>query len=164
VSYSTNTTIISYFAALPQTTTSAGFALISGRITSHITRADTIINSKIARRYSVSDLQVNVPPVLRTLSEDISSYFTFRAMFSQDNKNVNDWTEKFNEAMTLLDEIRDGNCDLVNTAGSIIPEITSATSMYVDSTTKDYQSYFDEDDPTDWKVDIDKKSSIRDGR
>ena len=166
MSYSTNTTILTYFAAFPQTVGAAGYINIISRIDSHVGRADTIINSKIARRYDVSgyDTAGSVPPILRTLSEDISSYYTFRAAFSQDNQNVNDWTDKFNEAIVVLDEIRDGNMDLVNTAGAIIGEVLSTTVQYVDSNTIDYQSFFDCDEPLDWGPDPDKLTDISDKR
>jgi phage gp36-like protein len=166
MSYSTNTTILTYFAALPQSAGAAGYAKTILRLDSHVGRADTLINSKIARRYDITgyDTTGAVPPLLRTLSEDIASYFSFRAWFGQDNQNVNDWTDKFNDAVNILDEVRDGNIDLVNTAGSMIPEITSSTSEYIDSNTVDYQASFDEDDSLDWKTDSNKLDSIKDGR
>ena len=164
MSYSTNTTILSYFPQLPQTTTSAGYTQTVAIINSHITRADTLIKGKIASRYDIAGFTASVPPLLRTISEDIASYFSFRSWFSQDNQNVNEWTDKFKEAESMLDMIRKGDMDLFNTAGALIAERASSNISLVDSNNLDYQPYFDEDGPLEWKVDSEKLDDINEKR
>ena len=164
MAYSTNTTITLLLPGLPQTTTATGHSATIAVIDQHIARADNIINGKIAMRYNVSSLASNVPPLLKTISEDITSYYSYRSFFSSDNQNFNDWTDKFKEAMALLDEIREGDMSLVDSSGNIIDEISTSQVDKIESTTQNYQSFFDEDDVTEWAVDSDKLDSIEDNR
>ena len=164
MAYSTATTIIVLLPGLPNSAGAAGYTAITTLIDAHITRADNVINSKIARRYDIADFIVNVPPLLRTISEDISSYYTYRSEYSGDTQNENEWTDKYNEAAKILDEIRDSKIDLVNTAGAIIPDRTESAFDMVTSDNQDYQPFFDIDEPTDWKFDADLKDSLRGNR
>lgn len=164
--YSDFNSILDILPGMPQTTTSGGYTATSVMINSHIVRADNIINSKIANRYNVSVFNSigSAPPLLISLSEDIASYYTYRSQFSSDNQNVNEWIDKFKDAIEMLDMIRNGEMDLVNSVGSIIGEITDPTVDLVSSNTEDFQSFFDEDDSLSWKVDEDKKDEIDDAR
>lgn len=166
MSYSTVTTILTLLPGLPQTSTQNGHSETVALVTQHIARADNVINAKIAQRYSVGgfDTSGSVPPLLKTISEDIASYYTFRSEFGGDNQNSNEWTDKFKEALTLLDELREGDLDLVNTTGSIISENVASSVDIIQSDNMDYQPFFDEDSVTSWKVDTDKISSISDNR
>ena len=164
MSYSTNTSILFILPGLPQTDTTEGYTTTVAIIEDHIDRADNIINSKIVKRFDVSQFATEVPPMLKTLSEDISSYFTYRSLYSGDNQNFNEWTDKFNMAMELLNELKEGEIDLVDDSGNIIEDRTTATIDRIVSSTEDYQPFFDEDDPLDWKLDDEKKDSIKDAR
>jgi hypothetical protein len=167
MSYATATTVISLLPILPQTSTSSGYTATTSLVTSHISRADNIINGKIVKRYDISgfDTTGSVPPILISLSEDITSYFTMRSYFSSDNQNENEWVDKFLLAKETLDMLREGDMDLFDTAGSLIPEReTDLGDGLVVSSTEEYQSFFDEDEPINWKVDDDKLTSIRDAR
>ena len=162
MSYSTNTTILLINPSWPQTTTAGGYDKLKNQIDEHITRADNFINSKIVNRYDISgfDTTGSVPPLLKTLSEDIATFFTMRNNYSNDNQNYNEWVEKYKDAIDMLDEIREGNMDLVNTTGSQIAIRTDEALQEVESSTEDYQSFFDEDGPLDWKVDATKIDNI----
>ncbi len=166
MAYSTNTTILTLLPGMPQTSTSNGYTATTTLIDEHINRADNVINAKIAQRYAVGSFNTSgsVPPLLKTISEDIASYFTFRSEFGGDNQNDNEWTDKFKDAIELLDQLREGDIDLVNTTGSIIDERTTSAVDIISSTHIDYQPFFDEDSVTSWKVDDDKISSIEDNR
>lgn len=165
MSYSTLSSILLLFPNLPQTTTTSGYSVTAAVITPHITRADNVINGKISGRYDVKNFATSVPPLLQTISEDIASYFSFRSFFSNDNQNFSEWTDKFKDAIDLLNEIRDGEIDLVDSSGNVISELeaTSSNGM-VDSNTMDTQSFFDIDEPTEWKFDDDALSSVEDKR
>jgi len=160
MSYSTATTLLLLLPGLPQTSSSAGYSNTVSRIDQHIMRADNIINGMVAKRYIISNFVSSVPPLLNTLSEDITSYFTYRSFFSMDNQNRNEWTDKFEGALDILREIRDNKMDLVDSSGNVVAELTSATTNYVDSNTKNYSSTFAEDTSTSWSVDSDKLDSI----
>lgn len=164
MAYSTSTTITLLLPGLPQTTSAAGHSTTIAIIEQHITRADNIINGMIAQRYNVSGFTTSVPPLLKTISEDITSYFSYRSFFSGDNQNFNEWTDEYKAAMESLKKIREGDLDLVNSTGSLLPEVESSSVDRIESTTQDYQPFFDEDGVTDWAVDDDKLTNIKDNR
>jgi len=151
----TATSILPLLPGLPQTNTVAGYSATVSRIASHITRAEAYVNAKISSRYDVSSFtSTAVPPILKTLTEDISSYYTLRSVYTGDNQNVSEWVETFSEALEMLDAIRDGKMDLIDSDGSLIGASTS--TFVVESTTEDLTPSFDESDPIDWEVDENK--------
>lgn len=164
--YSTSTTILILLPGLPQSSGAAGYTNIVNRIDKHIVRADNLINSKIAYRYNISGFNTSgsVPPLIQSLSEDIASYYTYRSEFSSDGQNENAWTDKFDQAIAMLDEIRGGTMDLIDSTGSLIAVLASSTVDLISSNTEDYTPFFGEDTVTSWKVDSDKLSSLSDSR
>lgn len=167
MSYSTNTTILILLPGLPQTTSSTPqYTATTAVIDQHIVRADNIINGKIVKRYEVKNFSTAVPPLLKNLSEDITCYYTFRSLWSQDNQNKNDWVDKFQDAIAVLDEIRDGKIDLVDSSGNLITEKSEdeSTAALVDSNTKSQNPFFNIDSELDWSFDSDAVESVRDER
>ncbi len=164
MAYSTNTSVLLLLPGLPQSAGADGYANILSRVGLHITRADNIIDGKISNRYDVSQFTSSVPPLLRAISEDIVAYYTYRSEFSGDNQNDNEWTDKFKDALEDLNEIREGDMDLINTAGSLIGERESSVVDMIESNTMDYAPTFGEDDVKSWVVDNDKLDAIKDDR
>lgn len=162
--YSTATSILLILPGLPQTDTSSGYTATVAVIEAHITRADNLINSKVVDRYDVSGFATSVPPMVKTISEDITSFYSFRSFYSQDNQNYSEYLDKFQESIKMLDEIRNSNMDLIDASGNIISDRTTASFDLVDGNNIDYQSYFDVDEPTAWKFDEDLKDEVEDGR
>lgn len=166
MSYSTNTTIAQLLPVLPQSAGASGYTRTQSLVESHITRADSLINSKVANRYDVSsyDTAGSVPPLLRTLSEDIAAYYSYRSLYSADGQNDNEWTDKFKDAIEILNEIRQGDMDLVDTAGAMLPIRASSTVDDIASNTEDYTPTFGEDSSLDWAVDSTKINNLSDDR
>jgi len=163
MAYSSLTAIQTVLPGLPQTTTASGYSETSLVVGRHITRADSLINGKISKRYSVPIDPT--PPLLANLSEDITAYYTYRSFYSQDNLNRLEYFEDLLKlAMDTLEQIREGDIDLVDTAGSLIEEITEKEGGIVDSNMKDYQPLFDIDDSFDWDFDSELKSEVEDAR
>lgn len=159
--YSSVSSIVLIVPNLPQTTTSTGYSETSAIIGRHITRADSIINGKISKRYSVPIAPT--PPLLGTLSEDITAYFTYRSFYTQDNFNRMEYFgELKDDALKTLNEIMAGDIDLVDANGNVIEEKTTATSetSLVDSTHIDMQPFFDVDEPTSWDFDDARKDDV----
>lgn len=157
MAYSTSTSILSQLPGLPQTSGASGYTSTLSLIASHITRADNLINGKIASRYDVSsfnDTTTSIPPLLTSISEDIAAYYTFRSQFSGDNYNINEWVEKYQECIQKLDEIRNGDMDLVDTDHNLIGG--SSTTLTIQSNTDTFTPTFDEGPVLDWSVDGDK--------
>lgn len=165
MAYSTATSILLILPGFPQTSSSEGYSLTVEILNSHITRADARINSIIAERYDVSNFTTTVPPLLRLLSEDITSYYAMRSEYSGDNQNVNEWIDKYEMAVEQLNEIRDGKASLVDTSGSLIEEREADSDTgYVSSSTEDYTPAFDVDGFLDQKFDDNRISDITDER
>lgn len=163
MAYCSVSSILLILPGLPQTSTDAGYSVSAAVIGRHITRADGLIDASISKRYAVPISPT--PPLLASLSEDITSYYSYRSFYTQDNYNKNDYlAELKDDAIKTLNDIREGVINLVDTAGSMIAETTSAESSIVDSTTKDYQPFFDVDDDLEWKFDDDLLDSKRGDR
>lgn len=164
MAYSSLASILLVVPGLPQTTSSAGYSETSVVVSRHITRADALIDSKISKRYSTPISPT--PPLLASLSEDIVVYYSYRSFYTQDNSNKTDYFNELRDgALKVLDEIREGKIDIVNTAGSLIEERSDeATSGVLDSTNKDYQPFFDVDDEFDWHFDSDLLDDIAGNR
>lgn len=131
---------------LSQNTTTAdkvGTALFSR----HIDRAESIVNTYIVARF---DLPLSpVPPVLRTLTEDIACYFAVRSAYTQDGQNKNQYFTEYKEALKILEKLQKGEINLSNTDGSDVPSISTRYS----SSTEGYTPIFGIDNPENWKVD-----------
>ena len=164
MSYSTNTTIIQNYPGFPQSTTSPGYTATLALINLNITRSDNLINSKVAVRYDVSSWTVTVPPMVQSLSEDIATYYTMRASFAGDSTAVNEWADRYKEAIAMLDQIRDGDMDLVDSTGNLLDEVSDADPGSVSSTTMDYAPTFGEDDDLSMVIDTDKLDALDDDR
>ena len=122
----------------------------------HIDRAEGVVNSYIRARYSLpfitATTTTNVPPIIRTLTEDITCWYTARASYAQDSQLRQEYLDTFKGAMETLGEIRDGELKLAQTAGTAAT-VLSANRML--SSTEGYQSTFDMDKPSAWEVDPD---------
>ncbi|MHA1866627.1 MAG: phage protein Gp36 family protein [Candidatus Heimdallarchaeaceae archaeon] len=163
MAYSTYTSILNILPGLPQTSTQAGYSETVLVIQSHITRADSIIDSKCARRYAVPFS--STPPLIQTISEDITAYFSYRSFFTQDNQNLSDYFEELKQnALDLLDQIQQGKLDLVDNSGNLIEEKSSEDLDLVDSNTREYQPFFDIDTTTSWNFDSSRLDEVDDAR
>lgn len=163
MAYCSNTAILMNLPLLPNTATADGFFRAKEIIDLHIRRSDGLINGKCARRF---DLPFSpVPPILRTIAEDVTSYYVYRSFFTQDNQNSTDYLEDLKEdAMRWLDEIMEGKLDLVDTSGSSIPERTTEATDRIHSNTQEYQPFFDIDSITSQDFDEDLKEAVKDAR
>lgn len=106
----------------------------------------------------------STPPLVQTISEDLTAYFTYRSFYTQDNMNKSDYfAELREEAMKLLEQIKDGDMDLVDSTGAVIGEKTGTASI-IDSTTRSYHSTFDIDPIDEATFDSDRLEAVRDAR
>lgn len=148
---------------IPKTGASAFTSTIVDTINRHEDRAFGIINGYCARRYSLPFSPV--PPTVRAIAEDLVSYYTCRSFFMNDNHNRMDYFEElYAQAREDLEKIRDGEMDLVDTAGSDVTTKADDDQSLLDSTTKDYQSVFDVDDSLSWCYDQDLLDDVADKR
>lgn len=153
--YATTTSISQLLPYALKTNTTTGDTVGTSNFSKHIDRAEGLVNGYIAGRYSLPF--TTVPPILITITEDISCYYFIRSTYVQDGQRKNEYADAFKDAIGQLESIRDGKTPLALTNGSLIPQIT--TSKYL-SSTKGYSPTFNEDDPEDWDIDADKLTDI----
>lgn len=133
-------------------------AMSDSDVTSFITKADDLINSKIGNRYTVPF--GTTPPVIQGFSEDIASYYIMRTLFTRDSQNKNEWIEDFKAAIASLNAIRDGKQVVLDSSGNELARIEEEVS----SNTKDFVPTFGEDDAEDQQVSGGKLDEISDER
>ena len=159
MAYCSTSAILSLLPGLPQTTATSGYTATAALIAKSISRADSLIDSSCARRYSVPF--GTTPPLIGSISEDLTCYFTYRSLYTQDNSNRTEYFEELRDnCLKWLDEIVERKRDLVDSSGNVISEKTVANTTFIDSSHYDYQPFFDIDEPTDWKFADDLKSSV----
>lgn len=139
----------------------AGTAVFSG----HITRAESVVNAYIGRRYSlpfiVGTTTTNVPPILRTISEDLACFYAMRSSFNEDGKIKNPYLDSYQGAMSILEGIGLGTIPLTYTDGSEVP---SAAASLAKATTRQYTPVFGLDNATSWRRDPDEVRDTRANR
>jgi phage gp36-like protein len=129
------------------------------RFSKHIDRAESLVDAAIGRKYALPFISegdtttTNVPPAIRTLSEDIACYFAMRGSFSQDGKTKNPYLDDYERALETLEKIALGTMPLVYTGGSEVPANSSSLIM---SSTKTFRPVFGLDDAVDWRRDPDE--------
>ena len=162
MAYSSLTAVVLNNPKFPQTTTASGWSAVSVVITKHIARCDGIIDGKCARRYALPFDPV--PPLIRSIAEDMVTVKTLISFYSQDNQNRTEWIDEFDEAMALLNEIKDGELDLVDTSGSAVSTRDSQASDIIQSSNMNYAPFFNVDDPTEWHFDQDLLDDVESER
>ena len=131
-----------------------------------IDRAENTVKSMAGARYDISAFRfgtttTNVPPLLRTLSEDMACWFAIRAGYVQDGGRRQEYLDDYKEAKSTLTDIRDGKQVLLYTDGTEVP--TRATARFL-SDTDGYSHIFNMDDEESWDVDADLLDDIADER
>jgi phage gp36-like protein len=163
MAYCSNSAILINLPLLPNTATTEGFFKTKETIDLHIRRADGLINGKVSKRYAVPF--TTVPPLIRTIAEDITSYYVYRSFFTQDNQNRTEYLEELkDDALDCLEQIMEGKLDLVDTGGSAVPIRTEEVVDQLWSNTQDYQPIFDIDNILEQDFDDDLKDAVSDAR
>jgi phage gp36-like protein len=93
------------------------------------------------------DALETTPAIIKSLAEDIASYYVIRGLYSGKIPSTNEWIDRYKEAKETLKDIASGTKQ--------IEGITVKVGA-IQSTTKDYKRTFDERDETCWGPDPDK--------
>ncbi len=93
------------------------------------------------------------PAIIKSLAEDIASYFVMRGLYSGRSPSINEWIDKYKEAKETLEKIA---------AGTLQIEGIALKVGTVQSSTKDYKRTFDERNEINWKTDPDKLEDLAD--
>lgn len=118
----------------------------------HVTRAEALVNSQLGTRYSLPF--TTVPPICRTLTEDIACYYAMRGAFNQDGRTKNPYLDEYKTAMDMLAALGKGEAALVLTDGSQVPAMSADRFK---SSTKDFVPVFGLDSASSWRRDPDEE-------
>src|SRR4051812_26528501 len=109
--YATTTSLALLLPGYAEGDTTTVDEVAKNRFSKHIDRAESIVDAAIGRRYSLPFVSegdtttTNVPPVIRTITEDIATYYAMRGSFSQDGKIKNPYLDDYKSAMDMLEQI-----------------------------------------------------------
>lgn len=113
-----------------------------------IDNAESQVNACVASRYNIAGFTV-VPPLLRQLTEKLAIYNVMMITgYAADKRN--EYTDDYKNAMTTLQQIKEGTTKLTNTDGSLVAGIGS--SRYLSDKTG-FTPIFGMDDESKWKRD-----------
>ena len=99
------------------------------------------------------DALETTPAIIKSLAEDIASYFVMRGLYSGRSPSINTWIDKYKEAKETLKDIAEGRKQI---------EGITVDVGAIQSTTKNYKRTFDERDETNWETDPDKLEDLAD--
>lgn len=160
--YISTTNVLTMMPQLPAT--GEGSTATGALISQTVLRAEAIVRSYIANRYSLPFAVV--PIQVREESLALAVYYTYKYQYAQDNMNTNAFVERddgaSNNVFKNLENIRDGKQWLTLTNGSALAY--KAGIRGVRGTHKDYQPVFDMDSITSSCVDEDLLDDIADNR
>ena len=123
-------------------------------LTKAIVKADAEIRAAFSSDLLVAlDALDPTPAIIKSLAEDIASYYVMRGLYSGKMPSTNEWIDRYKEAKETLEKIAEGTLQ--------IEGITLEVGT-VQSSTKDYKRTFDERDETNWKTDPDKLEDLAD--
>jgi phage gp36-like protein len=127
----------------------------SGLLVKSIIKADAEVRAAFSSDLLAAlDALETIPAIVKSLAEDIASYFVMRGLYSGNTPSINVWIEKYKEAKDTLKKIAEGTLQI---------EGITVDVGAVQSSTKDYKRTFDERDETNWKTDPDKLEDLADG-
>ena len=120
-----------------------------------IIKADAEVRAAFSSDLLVAlDALSETPAIIKSLAEDIASYYVMRGLYSGKMPSTNEWIDRYKEAKETLKDIAEGNLQ--------IEGITLKVGT-VQSSTKDYKRTFDERDETNWKIDPNKLEDLANG-
>jgi len=99
------------------------------------------------------DALETTPAIIKSLTEDIASYYVMRGLYSGKMPSTNEWIDRYKEAKEILKDIASGTKQI---------EGITVDVGAIQSSTKDYKRTFDERDETNWKTDPDKLEDLTD--
>ncbi len=121
-------------------------------LTKAIVKGDAEVRSAFSSDLLAAlDALGTTPAIIKSLAEDIASYYVMRGLYSGKMPSTNEWIDRYKEAKDTLKEIAEGTKQ--------IEGITLKVGA-IQSTTKDYKPTFDERDETNWKTDPNKLEDL----
>jgi phage gp36-like protein len=119
-----------------------------------IIKADAEIRAAFSSDLLIAlDALETTPAIIKSLAEDIASYYVMRGLYSGKMPSTNEWIDRYKEAKETLEKIANGILQM---------EGITVDVGAIQSTTKDYKRTFDERDETNWGPDPNKIEDLGD--
>jgi phage gp36-like protein len=126
----------------------------SALLTKAIVKADAEIRAAFSSDLLTAlDALETTPAIIKSLAEDIASYYVMRGLYSGKMPSTNEWIDRYKEAKETLEKIANGILQM---------EGITVDMGAIQSSTKDYKRTFDERDETCWGPDPDKIEDLGD--
>jgi phage gp36-like protein len=126
----------------------------SALLTKAIVKADAEIRAAFSSDLLTAlDALETTPAIIKSLAEDIASYYVMRGLYSGKMPSTNEWIDRYKEAKETLEKIANGILQM---------EGITIDMGAIQSSTKDYKRTFDERDETCWGPDPDKIEDLGD--
>jgi phage gp36-like protein len=126
----------------------------SALLTKAIVKADAEIRAAFSSDLLIAiDALEITPAIIKSLAEDIASYYVMRGLYSGKMPSTNEWIDRYKEAKETLEKIANG---ILQMEGIII-DVGA-----IQSSTKDYKRTFNERDETCWGIDPGKIEDLGD--
>jgi len=131
----------------------------SDMFSKHIDRAESVVNSALSARYSLPF--TTIPPIVRTLSEDIALYFLIRGSYVQDGNVKQEYVESYNWAIDELEKLRKGEIKLSLTDGTLVPVNSNFRFL---SSSENYKPIINIDGAENWNPNQAQTDDVADSR
>jgi phage gp36-like protein len=126
----------------------------SALLTKAIVKADAEIRAAFSSDLLTAlDALETTPAIIKSLAEDIASYYVMRGLYSGKMPSTNEWIDRYKEAKETLEKIANGILQM---------EGITVDMGAIQSSTKDYKRTFDERDETCWGIDTGKIEDLGD--
>ena len=129
-----------------------------------LARAEGKIRNALAKRFDTGSwTPTTCPPDVAEMSLNLSSGYIYRQTSRGSKDALKRAKDIIDEVTDDLQMILDHKSNLVDTSGSLIPDMETG-EFYAKSNTEDYTPAFDVDDPINWRVDADQLTDIANER
>lgn len=157
--YATTTSIPNLLPQFLKGNSTGSDAAGAAAFSAHIDRAEALVNSRLTNRFALPF--TTVPPLVRSMAEDIACFYALRAAIAQDGQVDNKQIERFASGFETLELVAGGKMGLAMTDGSAF---SANSANRIKSSTLGYSPTFNLDEPKDWAIDEDRLSDIGDAR
>lgn len=131
-----------------------------------ITDAENEVRKMLSKRYDFSASPFlttsSIPPVVTSLTETLALGYMYENMSRGSKEGYARADRYIKRAMENLTRLLEGDVQLMDSSGNLITEIND--DWRVIGTNSSYAPTFNEDDPKDWRVDLDKLDDISNER
>jgi len=107
----------------------------------YISKAEAEIHAWLSKKYTVPFTSSNIPPLIKSIAQDLSMYYLLRRIYTQNKKDLNPWVDEWKYARDMLKSLAEGDLLLTGNSGEVIDARTD--QMQIWSNTTNYKPTMD---------------------